>query len=138
MLSWLAKRTVSRSMARMREGDYRPTLRLVAKDAVLRFPGESSWAGEWRGRSELEQWYKRFTEAGLQIFPDQVVAQGFPWKVTICVRGHIYLKSRDGEPVYENRYVLWGRMAWGFVKEYEVYEDTQRTPALDAHLDRPE
>jgi ketosteroid isomerase-like protein len=55
MLSWLAKRIVSRNMARMREGDYRPTLRLVAEDAVLRFPGESSWAGEWRGRSELEQ-----------------------------------------------------------------------------------
>jgi ketosteroid isomerase-like protein len=134
MISWLAMRIVSHNMSRMRAGDYRPTLRLVAKDVVLRFPGDSSWGGEWRGKDQVEQWYKRFTGARLQIFPDEVVAKGFPWKTTICVRGHIYLKNPEGGAVYENRYVLWGRMTWGFVKEYEVYEDTQQTPALDAHL----
>ena len=25
-------------------------------------------------------------------------------------------------------------MAWGFIKEYQFYEDTQRMPALDAYL----
>jgi ketosteroid isomerase-like protein len=134
MLSWLARQIVSHSMTRMRAGDYQPTLRLVAKDVVFHFPGESSWGGTYQGRHEVEQWYMRFTRAGLQIFPDEVVAKGFPWKMTICVRGHIYLKAQEGEAVYENRYVIWGRMAWGFIREYEVYEDTQRTPALDAHL----
>ena len=134
MLSWLAKKIVSHNMAAMRAGDYQPTLRLVANDVVFRFPGDSSWGGEYRGKHQVEEWYRRFTSARLQIFPDEVVAKGFPWKMTICVRGHIYLKTSGGEPVYENRYVLWGRMVWGFIKDYEVYEDTQRTPVLDAHL----
>ena len=60
--------------------------------------------------------------------------KGFPWKQTICVRGHIHLDSPAGERVYENRYVLWGRIAWGLLREYEVYEDTQKTGPLDEYL----
>jgi hypothetical protein len=134
MLSWLAKKIVSRNMAHMRAGDYGPTLRLVANDVRFRFPGDSSWAGELQGKGELEGWYQRFVGAGLQVFPGEVVAKGLPWKMTICVRGHIYLKTPEGESVYENRYVLWGRMAWGLVQDYEVYEDTQQTAALDEYL----
>ena len=77
---------------------------------------------------------------GLQIFPAQVAVKGFPRKMTLCVRGPIHLKTPGGETVYENRYVIWGRMSWGLVKEYEVYEDTQKSAALDEYLatrDRP-
>jgi hypothetical protein len=42
--------------------------------------------------------------------------------------------SPAGETVYANRYVIWGRMAWGRMREYEVYEDTQKLPALDEYL----
>jgi hypothetical protein len=38
--------------------------------------------------------------------------------------------------VYENRYVIWGRMAWGKLREYEVYEDTQKAKALDEWLEQ--
>jgi len=38
--------------------------------------------------------------------------------------------------VYENRYVIWGRVSWGRLREYEVYEDTQATQELDAYLER--
>ena len=95
MVSWLVRRIVSHNLTRMRAGDYQPTLRLVANDVVFRFPGASSWAGEWHGRSEVEQWYERFASAGLQIFPDEDVAKGFPWTMTICVRGHI-LRTSSG------------------------------------------
>ena len=134
MRSWLAKKIVSRLMARLRNGDYAPTLRMDADDVRFRFPGDSSWGGEYRGKKELEGWYRRFVDAGLQIFPDQVVATGPPWRMNLCVRGHIYLKTPDGEAVYENRYVLWGTMAWGKLREYEVYEDTQQTEALEQYL----
>jgi hypothetical protein len=50
------------------------------------------------------------------------------------VRGTDYLRTPEGETVYENRYVIWGKMAWGRLREYEVYEDTQRTAALDEYL----
>jgi ketosteroid isomerase-like protein len=133
MFSWLAKAILARNMARLREGDYRPLLRLDAKDIRFRFPGDSSWATEITGRDELERWLRRFVAAGIQIHPDEVIAQGPPWNTTLCVRGTDHLDTEEGR-VYENRYVIWGRMAWGRLREYEVYEDTQAAKALDEHL----
>jgi ketosteroid isomerase-like protein len=121
-------------MARLRAGDYRPQLRLTADDVRFRFPGDSSWAVEVHGKRELEKWLQRFVRVGLQIFPDEVVAKGPPWRTTLCVRGTIYLRTRGGETVYENRYVIWGRLSWGLLREYEVYEDTKRSSALDEYL----
>jgi hypothetical protein len=134
MLSWLAKRLIARNMRRLREGDPGPTLRLDAKDVRFRFPGNSSWAAELADRDELEAWLRRFVDVGLQIYPDEVVLKGFPWKQTICVRGYDYLDSPGGRRVYENRYVIWGRLSWGLLRDYEVYEDTQKTERLDEYL----
>jgi ketosteroid isomerase-like protein len=134
MQSWLAKQLLSRNMARVRAGDYGPQLSRVAKDVRFRFPGTSSWATELEGKEDLERWLQRFVRVGLQIFPDEVVAKGPPWATTLCVRGTIHLKSPAGETVYENRYVIWGRMSWGILREYEVYEDTQKSADLDEYL----
>ena len=71
---------------------------------------------------------------GIQTFPDEVVVKGFPWNTTVCVRGHDHLESPAGETVYENRFVIWGRMSWGMLKDYEVYEDTEKATALDGYL----
>jgi ketosteroid isomerase-like protein len=134
MLSWLAEKMISRNMAKAREGDIGPTLQMDAEDVRFRFPGDSSWAVELEGKEELEKWLRRFADAGLQIYPDEVILKGFPWNQTICVRGYDYLDTPDGKRVYENRYVIWGRIAWGKLREYEVYEDTLKTAALDEHL----
>ena len=123
-----------RNMERIRAGDYRPTLRMDAKDVRFRFPGDSSWAGEIHGKDELERWLQRFVKVGLQIYADEVVVKGWPWNMTLCVRGTDHLDTPSGERVYENRYVIWGRVQWGLLKEYEVYEDTQRSKALDDYL----
>lgn len=43
--------------------------------------------------------------------------------------------------MYENRYVNWippARLEWGRLKDYEVYEDTQKAKALDEWLERHE
>ena len=134
MLSWLGKKMISRNMAKAREGDIGPTLRMDADDVRFRFPGNSSWATELEGKEELEKWLRRFADAGLQIYPDEVILKGFPWNQTICVRGYDYLDTPEGRRVYENRYVIWGRIAWGKLREYEVYEDTLKTEALDEYL----
>ncbi len=134
MLSWLAKQILDRKLARLREGDYAPLLRLDAEDVRFRFPGQHSWATEREGKEALGQWLQRFVDVGLQIYADEVVVKGFPWNMTLCIRGHDHLDSPGGERVYENRYVIWGRIRWGLLREYEVYEDTQKVVALDGYL----
>ena len=37
--------------------------------------------------------------------------------------------------MYANRYVIWGRVRWLLLREYEVYEDTQASKGLDAYLE---
>jgi ketosteroid isomerase-like protein len=134
MQSWLGKRLVSYTMSRTRAGDIGPTLRLDADDVTFRFPGDNSWAGEYHGKQELRRWLERLVKVGVKTFPDEVVLQGFPWRQTICIRGHDYVRSRSGETVYENRFVIWGRLEWGRLKDYEVYEDTEKAKRLDHYL----
>jgi ketosteroid isomerase-like protein len=134
MLSWLAGKMIARNMTAIRAGDAGPTLALDADDIKFTFPGDSSFAPGAKGKLELEQWLDRFVELGLQIYPDEVVLKGFPWKQTICIRGQIHLDDPSDGRVYDNRYVIWGRIAWGKLREYEVYEDTQKSKQLDAYL----
>ncbi len=134
MLSWLAKKLLTYNMRRISAGDPGPTLRLDAADVSFTFPGDTSWSGEFRGKDQVASWLQRFVRAGIQIWPDEVVVKGFPWKQTVCVRGRDYLRAPSGELVYENRYVIWGRMKWGLLRDYEVYEDTQKAKALDDYL----
>jgi hypothetical protein len=137
MLSWLAGKMIARNMRLIRDGDVGPTLALDADDVRFSFPGESSFAPGAGDKRELEQWLERFVRIGLQIYPDEVVLKGLPWRQTICVRGHIHLDDPgEGKRVYDNRYVIWGRIAWGKLREYEVYEDTEETRKLDEYLAR--
>lgn len=138
MISWLAKQLTSYNMKRLNAGDPAPTLRLEGEHVTFHFPGDSTWSGTFHGKHEVRQWLERFAQVGIQIFPDEVVVKGFPWKQTVCVRGHDHLDSAAGERIYENRYVIWGRMKWGKLREYEVYEDTQKAKALDDYLEAHE
>jgi hypothetical protein len=134
MLSWLAKKMIARNMERAGAGDIGPTLKMDAENVRFRFPGDSSWATELEGKQKLEAWLRRFADVGIQISPDEVVLKGFPWRQTICIRGTDHLDSPAGERVYENRYVIWGHIAWGLLRDYEVYEDTQKSKQLDEYL----
>jgi hypothetical protein len=136
MLSWLAAKLIDYNMGRLREGDPSPTVRMYRDDVRFTFPGDSSFAPGAGNKQELKAWLERFAAIGLQIYPDEVVFKGFPWRQTLCVRGHIYLDDPEEGRVYDNRYVIWGRMAWGKMRAYEVYEDTHQTAALDAYLER--
>jgi ketosteroid isomerase-like protein len=136
MLSWLAGKMIARNMRALREGDMGPTVAMDADDVKFRFPGKSSFAPGGENKQELEEWLRRFIRLGLQIYPDEVVLSGFPWKQTIAVRGHIHLDDPEDGRVYENRYVIWGHIRWGKLREYETYEDTEQSARLDAWLER--
>jgi ketosteroid isomerase-like protein len=134
MLSWLAGKMIARNMRAIRAGDTGPTVALYDDDVRFTFPGDSSFAPGAGNKRELETWLDRFVSLGLQIYPEEVVLKGFPWRQTICVRGHIHLDDPEDGRVYDNRYVIWGRIAWGKMREYEVYEDTEQSRKLDEWL----
>ena len=136
MLSWLAGKLIAYNMKAIREGNIKPTTLLYAEDVRFRFPGQNSFAPGADGKAALEAWLRRFARLGLQIYPDEVGVTGWPWKQTVMVRGHIHLDDPEDGRVYDNRYVLWGHMRWGKMREYEVYEDTEQTSAFDAWLER--
>jgi ketosteroid isomerase-like protein len=113
MLSWLSKQTITRVMAHTRAGNIEPTLRLDADNVRFVFPGDNSWSGEIRGKQELRRWLERMVRVGIKTFPDEVVAAGPPWRTTVCIRGHDHLTGPDGEQIYENRFVIWGKLRRG-------------------------
>jgi hypothetical protein len=54
--------------------------------------------------------------------------------MTMVLRGTDRFEDPDGTLVYENRYVIWALTRWGFIRDYEVYEDTEKSVAFDAYL----
>ena len=135
LLSWLAGKLLNWVFVDLRAGSNKRAMLLDAKDVVLRFPGENSFAGVFNGKEAHRKWEQRFCDLGMQIHADEVVATGPPWKVTMCVRGTDYCLSPEGEKVYDNRYVIWGHSRWGRLTDLEVYEDTQETARFQTWLD---
>ena len=138
MISWLARQLITRVMAGTRAGDIRPTLMLDAETVRFVFPGDNSWSGEYHGKSEHQRWLERLVRVGVKTEPDEVAASGFPWNMTVCIRGRSWWDSPGGERVYSNRFVIWGKLRWGKLYDYEVYEDTQKAKALDDYLEANE
>ena len=134
MQSWLATKLISYLMTRLRAGDPRLLLWLDAPDVTLTFPGQNSWSGRYQGREAVGRWLARFIASGIETFPDEVIATGPPWRTRLVIRARDHLLDERGQVVYENRYVIWGRMRWGRLKEYEVYEDTHKANVLDGWL----
>ena len=140
MQSWLATKLISYLTKRLRAGDIRVLLWLDAPDVTLTFPGQNSWSGRHEGKAAVARWLQRFIASGIQTYPDEVVAAGPPWRTRLVVRARDHLRDDAGQTVYENRYVIWGRMRWGRLQEYEVYEDTHKANVFDGWLaeHRPE
>jgi ketosteroid isomerase-like protein len=138
MLSWLSKKLISFVMARTRAGDIRPTLMLDSGDLRFVFPGDNSWSGEYLGKDQHRKWLERLVRVGVKTEPDEVATSGFPWRMTVCIRGRSWLDSPEGERIYDNRFVIWGKLRWGKLSDYEVYEDTQKAKALDGWLEQHE
>jgi ketosteroid isomerase-like protein len=130
----LANRIISYVMAQTRAGNIKPTLLLDAPDMSFVFPGDNSWSGSFHGRDAHQRWLERLVRVGVKTEADEVVATGWPWRTTVCIRGRSWYDSPSGERIYDNRFVIWGHLSWGRMKDYEVYEDTIKPRELDEHL----
>ena len=134
MYGWIVRSMIRRALRRRDEGDIGSLLGAYADDVHFVFPGDSSWAADIHGKRELEPWLRRFAEVGLRFEQQEIVVTGWPWNTTICVQYTDHATDPSGNVVYENRGVIMGKIAWGKIKSYEVFEDTQKVAAFDEYL----
>lgn len=128
------RRMIRRNVGALHLGDPGPLLSGYADDAVLVFPGKSSWAGEHRGREAIEAFLRRFLEAGLVGEAHDILVNGPPWRMTVCVLFTDRATDTAGKTVYENRAILFGRVVWGKIVYQEDFEDTHKVEEFDAYL----
>jgi ketosteroid isomerase-like protein len=134
MYKWAVRWMIRRNLRALRRGDPGPLLASYAEDAVLVFPGRSSWGGEHRGKAAIEAFLRRFIEAGIVGEPHDIVVNGPPWGTTVCMLFVDHAVDESGNVVYENRAVVFGRVVWGKIVYHEDFEDTQKAEAFDAYL----
>lgn len=131
----LAVRFVLRRTVRnLRQGRVDRVLRVYSDDVRFVFPGENTWAADFRGKAELEPWFERFVRVGLQLEAHDILVSGPPWDSTVCLRFTDQATARDGRVVYENRGVIFLKIRWGKVVYEEAYEDTERVAGFDRWL----
>lgn len=136
MYKWAVRWMIRRNLDALRQGDPGPLLAGYADNAVLVFPGTSSWAGEHRGKTAIEAFLRRFLEAGIVGEAQDIVVNGPPWRTTVCMVFLDHALDDAGDVVYENRAVIFGRIVWGKIVYHEDFEDTQKAEAFDAYLAR--
>jgi ketosteroid isomerase-like protein len=139
---WMIRRNIARANA----GDYRPALAMFSDDLEFSFPGDNSWADEFRplrrgrqvhvthrGKAEMERFLQRYVAAGIQMEIEDILVNGPPWNLRAAVRVHDWSPGEVGDR-YNNRAVLFVTSRWGKLQTQEDYEDTQRAAAFDALL----
>jgi len=134
MYAWAVRRMIRRNIRALGEGDIGPLLAGYAEDAVLVFPGSSSWGGEHRGKPAIERFLRRFVSAGLVGRAELILVNGPPWRTKVCVLFTDRAEDDHGDVVYENRAVLLAHVAWGRIVHQEDFEDTHRVEAFDRWL----
>ena len=129
------RRMIRRNAGKLAAGDWRPLLAGYADDAVLVFPGTSTWAGRYQGKPVIEEFLRRFVDAGLTGEVQEILVNGPPWRTAVCVLFTDRAVDHVGDVVYENRAVLFARIVWGKIVYQEDFEDTQRAEEFDRYLE---
>ena len=128
------RRMIRRNVRALRRGDLEPLLASYAEDAVLVFPGQSSWGGIHRGKAAIEAFLRRFIDAKLIGEAHEILVNGPPWRTHVCVIFTDKATDEAGDVVYENRAVLYARAVWGKIVYQEDFEDTHKIDAFDKYL----
>lgn len=134
MFRLLARMMVKRSVRAHLRGDVEALLKTYAKDVRFRFPGSSSWAGEFRGIGAVRAWLERFHSVGLELEVDEILIGGWPWNTKVALHFTDCLRASNGALIYQNTGFIYAKGAWGKIREYEVVEDTERVARLDEWL----
>lgn len=134
MYSWMVRYLLRRVIAEGRAGNVEPTIARYADDAHFRFPGRSSWAADYHRKDQIADWLHRFAAVGLQLHPLEILVMGGPWNTTVGIHFTDHWANPDGEVIYTNEGVLFGKLVWGKLTAVTVFEDTQKVADFDDYL----
>ena len=120
---------------------------MFADDVEFSFPGDNSWATEFRplergrqvhvthrGTAEMERFLQRYVAAGLQMEVEDILVNGPPWNMRAAVRVHDWHPAIGRRPLHQPGSPV-RHLEWGKLRTQEDYEDTERAAAFDALLD---
>jgi ketosteroid isomerase-like protein len=127
---WMIRRNV-RALA---AGNPGPLIAGYAKDAVLVFPGPSSWGGTYEGRDAIAGFLRRFVGDGIVGEVEDILVNGPPWRTRVCVIMTARATAPDGTLRYDNHAALYALARWGRIVHQEDFEDTHKSAAFDEYL----
>ena len=133
MYSWIVTRIVAMLYGKVSRGDLRLPLLGLANDAVLLFPGASSFGGEHRGKPAIAAWMRRFASLHPEFHVSDASAAGPPWNMRVFMRFSDRIVAPNGY-VYENEGMEYIVVKGGLIRELRVHLDTEKVAALDAQL----
>jgi ketosteroid isomerase-like protein len=132
MRRWLVRMLVQRGYRAMAQGDPATVTAMFRPDARLHFAGSHSWAIDTDEPQAVTAWFERFAALRPELSVVDVVVNGPPWRMSVCVVFDDALRDPSGQVVYANHGVQYMRLRWGKVVLDEVNLDTQRVAAYDA------
>lgn len=133
MYSWIITRIVTMLYGMVSRGDLRLALLGLADDAVLVFPGDSSFGGEHRGKPAIAAWMRRFASLRPEFRVHDASAAGPPWNMRVFMRFSDRMVAPNGY-VYENEGMEYIVIRRGLIRELRVHLDTEKVAAFDAQL----
>jgi ketosteroid isomerase-like protein len=133
MYSWIVKQALRRLEKQLSGGEVDKLMAAYADDAVMVFPGDHSWGGEYRGKAAIRAWVERFVAAKPTFTIGDAAVAGPPWNMRIFFTFTDRIVAPDGFE-YRNAGMEYVRMRFGKIVEHRVHLDTQKVAELDEHL----
>jgi ketosteroid isomerase-like protein len=131
--SWIVTRLLRMLYGQVSRGELRLALLGLADDAVLIFPGASSFGGEHRGKPAIAAWMRRFASLHPEFRVYDASAAGPPWGMRVFMRFRDRIVAPNGY-VYENEGMEYIVIKRGLIREIRVHLDTEKVAAFDTQL----
>jgi ketosteroid isomerase-like protein len=124
---WIVGRIARRLICQAVSGRPETALRMAAPDLRFVFPGDSSFAADYRDRTSFAAWLHRFAALKPEYRVEDVIVTGPPWNTRVAVRFH----DRIGTD-YENEGMQYLKMRWGKLTHDRIFLDTKAVADWEA------
>ena len=131
----MVKQKTRRVYQRLSAGDYESFLPSFSPKVRFHFLGDHALGGRLDDRDQVHRWFIRLFKIfpDLQLQPESIVVDGFPWDTRVATRFAVSAALPDGGR-YVNKGMQFIRLRWGRVVEDLYYEDTQALSAALAEI----